>query len=95
MQQPAYRIPEDLKSFVSARAAAMEARPPGNRHEAAGKARYLLDLFADMLVRKHPRSWKLFAAGPADSSGFYGEQVIGRVRPMQIGPEQFSMIQGG
>ena len=49
------------------------AAPAANWHEAAEKARYLLNLFAAMLTLQDPRRQKLIAAVLADFERLSGE----------------------
>jgi hypothetical protein len=49
------------------------AAPAANWHEAAEKARYLLNLFAATLVTQDPRRQKLIAAVLADFARLSGE----------------------
>ena len=49
------------------------AAPAGNWHEAAEKARYLLNLFAGTLSAQDPRRQKLIAAVIADFERLSGE----------------------
>ena len=49
------------------------AAPAANWHEAAEKARYLLNLFAAMLTSQDPRRQKLIAAVLADFERLSGE----------------------
>jgi len=49
------------------------AAPAANWHEAAEKARYLLNLFAATLVSQDPRRQKLIAAVLADFERLAGE----------------------
>jgi hypothetical protein len=49
------------------------AAPAANWHEAAEKARYLLNLFAATLVAQDPRRQKLIAAVLADFKRLAGE----------------------
>ena len=51
----------------------MIAAPAANWHEAAEKARYLLNLFAATLVSQDPRRQKLIAAVLADFERLAGE----------------------
>jgi hypothetical protein len=57
---------EDLESHLL-------AAPATNWHEAAEKARYLLDLFAATLAAEDPRRQKLIAAVLADFDRFADE----------------------
>ena len=49
------------------------AAPAGNWHDAADKARYLLNLFAATLTAQDPRRQKLIAAVLADFKRLSGE----------------------